>query len=224
LFTLTAAGALTFNAAPNFEAPADAGANNVYDVTVTPTDGTNAGVAAAVAITVSNVDDNATTAVADTNVAVNTVAENSAAGAVVGVTALATDADTGATVSYTLDAATLAAGQFAINATTGVVTTTGTSIDYETTASINVGVVATSSDGSTPTTATFAVAVTGVNTANSLVLTAESGALTVNGVVTADGDGNVTLNADGGQVALNAAVSSTSGNISITKACTKIFI
>jgi serralysin len=39
LFTINAAtGALSFIAAPNFEAPGDAGANNVYDVIVTVTD------------------------------------------------------------------------------------------------------------------------------------------------------------------------------------------
>ncbi|MCF7787314.1 MAG: IPT/TIG domain-containing protein [Prosthecobacter sp.] len=39
LFTLnSSSGALSFTTAPNFEAPADAGANNVYDVTVTVTD------------------------------------------------------------------------------------------------------------------------------------------------------------------------------------------
>ena len=41
LFTIDAStGALTFVAAPNFEAPTDAGGNNVYDVTVQVSDGT----------------------------------------------------------------------------------------------------------------------------------------------------------------------------------------
>ena len=40
LFTInTATGVLTFLSAPNFEAPADAGTNNVYDVTVQVSDG-----------------------------------------------------------------------------------------------------------------------------------------------------------------------------------------
>src|SRR5207253_3737449 len=39
-FTINAStGALSFIAAPNFEAPTDAGANNVYDVTVQASDG-----------------------------------------------------------------------------------------------------------------------------------------------------------------------------------------
>ena len=39
LFTITAAGALRFAAAPNFEAPRDNGANNVYDVQLSASDG-----------------------------------------------------------------------------------------------------------------------------------------------------------------------------------------
>ena len=40
-FTINATtGVLTFVSAPDFEAPADAGANNVYDVTVQVSDGT----------------------------------------------------------------------------------------------------------------------------------------------------------------------------------------
>ena len=42
LFNIDAAtGVVTFKAAPNFEAPGDAGGNNVYDVIVTASDGTN---------------------------------------------------------------------------------------------------------------------------------------------------------------------------------------
>ena len=33
-FNVNASGAVTFNAIPNFEAPIDAGADNVYDVTL----------------------------------------------------------------------------------------------------------------------------------------------------------------------------------------------
>lgn len=39
LFTITSAGALSFAAAPNFEAPGDNGANNVYDVQLRASDG-----------------------------------------------------------------------------------------------------------------------------------------------------------------------------------------
>jgi hypothetical protein len=55
LFNINAStGAVTFKVAPNFEAPTDAGANNVYDITVTANDGVNTSAARAVAITVTD--------------------------------------------------------------------------------------------------------------------------------------------------------------------------
>ena len=57
LFNIDAAtGAVTFKSSPNYEAPGDAGGNNVYDVNVTASDGTNA-TTKAVAITVTNVNE-----------------------------------------------------------------------------------------------------------------------------------------------------------------------
>ncbi len=38
LFTITSAGVLTFNTAPDFEMPTDVGTNNMYEVTITATD------------------------------------------------------------------------------------------------------------------------------------------------------------------------------------------
>ncbi|MEI6161163.1 MAG: FG-GAP-like repeat-containing protein, partial [Roseococcus sp.] len=55
LFNISATGAVSFKAAPNFEAPADAGANNVYDITVTASDGALSSAARAVAISVTDV-------------------------------------------------------------------------------------------------------------------------------------------------------------------------
>lgn len=48
-------GALSFNTAPNFESPADSGANNVYDVIVSASDGQGNVAATAIAVTVTNV-------------------------------------------------------------------------------------------------------------------------------------------------------------------------
>jgi len=57
LFSIDATtGALSFVAAPNFEAPSDAGGDNVYDVMVSASDGTIAP-AQAIAVTVTNVDE-----------------------------------------------------------------------------------------------------------------------------------------------------------------------
>ena len=52
-------GALSFKAAPNFEAPADAGANNVYDVVVRVTDNGGLTDDQAIAVTVTNVNEQA---------------------------------------------------------------------------------------------------------------------------------------------------------------------
>ena len=61
-FSIDAAGNLTFNAAPNFEAPTDLGAtagNNTYVVTVRATDGATLFSSQVVTITVTDVDENA---------------------------------------------------------------------------------------------------------------------------------------------------------------------
>jgi Ca2+-binding RTX toxin-like protein len=58
LFNINAtSGAVTFKAVPNFEAPGDAGGDNVYDITVTASDGALSSAARAVAITVTNVNE-----------------------------------------------------------------------------------------------------------------------------------------------------------------------
>ena len=70
-----ATGALSFKIAPNFESPTDVGGNNVYDVTVSVTDGVNPAVTQAVQVTVTAVNE---TPVNTTTTAVS-VAENSTA-------------------------------------------------------------------------------------------------------------------------------------------------
>ncbi|MES2987387.1 MAG: PQQ-dependent sugar dehydrogenase [Pseudomonadota bacterium] len=57
-FTITSGGALTFNAAPNFEAPADADRDNVYKVRITVSDGA-ASTSLDLTITVTNSFENA---------------------------------------------------------------------------------------------------------------------------------------------------------------------
>src|SRR6185436_13611665 len=58
LFSINAnTGVLTFNAPPNFEAPADAGANNVYDVQVTVTDSSTQTGVQNLQVTVTNVNE-----------------------------------------------------------------------------------------------------------------------------------------------------------------------
>ena len=148
-------GAITFKSSPNYEAPTDAGANNVYDVTVRASDGTNI-TSKAVAITVTNVNEAPTI----TSAATASFAEN---GTGTVYTAAATDPDAGTTLTYSLAGAD--ASLFNINATTGVVTFKSAP-NYEAPAdagannvyNITVG----ASDGAVTTTKAVAVTVTNV--------------------------------------------------------------
>ena len=103
-------------------------------------------------INITAVDDGGVTAVIDNNAGINQVNEDATAGTVVGITGFATDPDPEDTVSYSLDDD--AGGLFQIDATTGVVTTTGDPGDDGDTPTIIIK--ATSSDG-TSTTETFTI-------------------------------------------------------------------
>src|SRR5207253_1652513 len=98
-FTINAStGALSFIAAPNFEAPTDAGANNVYDVTVQASDGSLVDTQD-IAVTVTNVNEVPTiTSNGAGATAVVNVAENSTAV----TTVIATDPDASTTLSYSI--------------------------------------------------------------------------------------------------------------------------
>ncbi len=191
LFTIDAAtGALSFAAAPNFEAPADAGADNVYNVTVTASDGVNTSAAQAITVTVTDIND---TAPVITSGGVAAFAENTAIGTAV-YTATSTDADTtGEARTYTLGGAD--AALFDINSTTGAVTFKA-SPNFEAPADAGADnvydITVTATDG-TNTSATQAVAITvsNVNEAPTAVAdtaTALSGQLTNIAVLGNDSD------------------------------------
>lgn len=114
LFTINAAtGALSFIAAPDFEAPGDAGADNVYDVIVSASDGVTADTQA-LAVTVTNVNEPlAITSDGGGDVAALSVSEN--ATAVSTVTAVDPE---GAAPVYAITGGADAA-LFTINAATG---------------------------------------------------------------------------------------------------------
>lgn len=113
-------GVVTFNTSPNFEAPADSGANNVYNITVTATNSFGS-VNQGVTITVTDVADNAPTFTSATTAS---FAEN-ATGAV--YTAVATGSGT---ITYSISGGADAA-KFNINSSTGAVTFIS-SPDFET--------------------------------------------------------------------------------------------
>ena len=175
LFNIDASlGAVTFKNAPNFEAAADAGANNVYDITVTASDGTNTTAAQAVAITVTNVNETPViTSAATTNFAEN--------GTGTVYTATATDPDAATTLSYALGGAD--AALFAINASSGVVTfVTAPNREAPTDAGANnvYDITVTASDGSITTAAhAVAITVTNVNEAPTSIPATSSATLVV---------------------------------------------
>src|SRR4029079_5177489 len=115
LFTInTSTGALSFVSAPNFEAPTDAGANNVYDVQVQVSDGALTDTQD-IAVTVTDVNEAPViTSNGGGTTASTSVAENSTAV----TTVTATDPDAGATQTYSISGGADAA-KFTINATTG---------------------------------------------------------------------------------------------------------
>jgi Cadherin domain len=108
-------GALSFVSAPNAESPQDAGGNNVYDVTVQVSDGTNTD-SQAIAVTVTDV--NEFTPVITSNGGGPTAALNVAESTTAVTTVTAADADASASLSYSISGGADAA-LFAINPTTG---------------------------------------------------------------------------------------------------------
>lgn len=164
-------GVVTFNAAPDFEAPADAGADNVYEIEVSASDGSNT-TAQAVAISVTDANDDAP---AFTSSATASVAENQAAA----YTAQATDPN-GDTVTYSITGGA-DASLFNIDPNTGAVTFISAP-NFEAPGDSGVDNVydieVTASDGLNSTAQSVAITVTDANDAPTLAasaLTSEEG-------------------------------------------------
>ncbi len=108
-------GALAFVAAPNFEAPADVGSNNVYDVTVRVTDNGGLTDEQAISVTVTNVNEapvitsNGGGATAAISLAENTTSVT---------TVSASDSDAGTALAYSI-AGGADAARFVIDVATG---------------------------------------------------------------------------------------------------------
>jgi len=157
-FTLSSSGALAFAATTNFEAPADAGTDNVYNITATITDGTNTSTQA-ITITVTDTNDNSPVLSVSTPYS---VAENTTT---VG-TVTAADADANSTITYTLTGTD--AAKFDINSASGAISFVSAP-DFETPGSgatpssnaYSLNVVA--SDGTNSDTEAVVVNVTAVN-------------------------------------------------------------
>ena len=158
LFEIDAStGALSFLASPDFETPGDAGGDNVYDIIVTASDGTNSA-DQAVAITVTDANDNSPVF---TSGATASVEENTT---LVVYTAAATDADAGTSLTYSLSGAD--AGLFTIDANTGEVSFINAP-DFENPGDAGANnvydIVVTASDGTNSTDQSVAITVTDAN-------------------------------------------------------------
>ena len=151
-------GAVRFTASPDFENPGDADGDNIYDIVVTASDGTNSA-EQPVAITVTNINDNTPSFTSATSVS---VAENQTVNSVV-YRATATDAD-GDALSYSLSGTD--AARFTINPATGAVRFTA-SPDFENPGDAggnNVyDITVTASDGDNSTNHDVTIRVTNVN-------------------------------------------------------------
>ncbi|AJC79788.1 serralysin-like metalloprotease domain-containing protein [Rhizobium etli bv. phaseoli str. IE4803] len=140
-FDLGTAGVVTFQATPDFEAPADAGGNNVYDIVITASDGSNS-TDRAVAITVTDTHDT-NQPPTDISLSANLVAENSAPGSIIGSLG-ATDADVGDTFVFSL--LDDADGRFAL-VDDQLVVANGVKLDFEQSTSHQITVRVTDSGG-----------------------------------------------------------------------------
>jgi hypothetical protein len=154
-------GALTFVAAPDFEAPTDSNTNNVYDVTVQVSDGTTTDTQA-IAVTVTNINDN--TPVITSNGGGATAAVSVAENTTAVTTVTATDADAGATLSYSITGGADAA-RFAISSTGVLTFVAAPNFEAPTDAGIDnvYDVTVQVSDGTTTDTQAIAVTVTNVD-------------------------------------------------------------
>ncbi|MCR9080162.1 MAG: cadherin domain-containing protein [Hyphomonadaceae bacterium] len=151
-------GEVTFIDSPDFEAEADANGDNVFEITITASDGTNSS-SLDVAITLTDLDDEAPVITSEASA---TVVENPADGQVV-YTATATDVDS-ETVTFSLAGAD--ADLFEIDASSGEVSFVG-SPDYDDAGDADgdnvyeIQIVA--SDGTNSSTQTVEITVTDVN-------------------------------------------------------------
>jgi VCBS repeat-containing protein len=118
LFSIDATGHISFNASPNFETPQDQGTNNVYDLTVTSSDGTaTPNFVETVAITVTDVN----AAPGFTSGTTGSEAENTPIANVVYDANATDDGENSNTLIYSLSAGG-DNDRFNINASTGEVT------------------------------------------------------------------------------------------------------
>ena len=141
-FTITG-GVLAFAASPDFENPADADMDNVYEVTVTASDSFGLSDSIDVMVTVTDTNENRAPAFPAGETGLRTVPELTAANTDIGAPVQADDPDRDA-LTYTLSGTD--AASFGIVAATGQLQTSA-ALDYESKDMYSVTVTATDPDG-----------------------------------------------------------------------------
>ena len=191
LFTISDQGQITFRQTPNFEAPADNGGDNVYNLQVQVSDGTNPAVTQAVTVTVTDVNE-APTAVTLTNT-VPTLAEDTDTAVRIKVANInvTDDAQGTETIALSGDDAAL----FEVVGTE-LYLKADAALDFETNPQLDVtvSVIDEALSGSTPVTANLTIAVTDVDEELELNFDpAEDGTIESGLIFNPNFDGNVIL-------------------------------
>ncbi len=212
LFSIDAnTGALTFNSAPDFESPADAGSDNVYDVVVQVSDGILVDTQA-IAVSVTDANDNSPTITS--NGGGTTASTSASEGQTAVTTVTATDADASAALTYSIVGGADSA-LFSIDSNTGVLTfisapsfaapaDAGANNVYDVTVQV--------SDGTNTDTQEIAVTVTELNLAPVVTTSGGTTSYTVNdpGAII---DAAITVtDANASDMMVGATVDSGSGN------------
>jgi Peptidase M10 serralysin C terminal/Cadherin domain/Bacterial pre-peptidase C-terminal domain len=214
LFSIDATtGAVSFLAPPDFEAPADSNGDNVYDIIINASDGTNTGTQA-VAVSVTNLNEFSPVFTSATTDAV----DEDTAGSF--YTATATDAD-GDTLTYSISGGADQA-LFQIDATTGALSFI-TPPDFENPADADTDnvyeLVLQVSDGTVSTGQNLTVTVNNVNAAPVITSAAtanfnENGAGVVYTIAATDGDADTISYSISGADAALFSVDSVTGAVS----------
>ncbi|NBD19260.1 DUF4347 domain-containing protein [Aquabacterium fontiphilum] len=217
-------GALRFNAAPDHESPQDAGADNVYDVVVTVSDGVLSA-SQVIAVTVANVNDN--TPVITSHGGALAVSIEVAEGMTDVTVVTASDADIGAVLTYSIIGGADQA-RFVVDAGTGVLRFVlapdreqPTDADGDNVYEVEVS----ASDGSFSVVQAFAVTVTDIND-TAPVITSNGGganaavainenttAVTIVTATDADASGGLTYSITGGADAGRFAIDAATGEL-----------
>ncbi|HYO74936.1 MAG TPA: Ig-like domain-containing protein, partial [Thermoanaerobaculia bacterium] len=211
-----AGGSLVFNSAPDFEAPADSGADNQYVVQVTANDGQDGQTVQTITVTVTNANEDPSF----TSPTTASVPENTTA-----VLTVTVDDPDGDAISYSL-AAGADAARFSIGPSSGVLTF-NPAPDFEAPADTNADnqyvVTVRANDGGTTIQTTITVTVTNVNegpafTSSNTATIAENTTAVLT-VTTSDPEGNaVTYSISGGADAALFTINSTTGALAFNAA------